>query len=274
MKTADNPVYPLCTSRVTPCAYVFQVRQLLLTLSAAPRPPLPQHGAGGAEGAEGNVPCVATASLLAAGLQFPTALHTLQALLRTSLAAVVQHAAALWQLGAPHFALCSLERPVLQLPLAPASPAALLPRAVPAALRLRPLPATFEQLFHASLKRHCSVCGIAPASRALCLACGACVCGHDTLRSHCVCAGLHAQSCGAGTSLYLLTNSSSVVLVRNGRLLMLPTPYRDSHGEVDLGLQRGKPLSLDEHEYLSLTRRWLAMSFDDTAKGDEADQMF
>ena len=164
---------------------------------------------------------------------------------------------------------------MLSLPLAPASPAApLLPRAVPAALRLRPLPPTFEQLFHASLKRHCAVCGTAPASRALCLACGACVCGHDTLRSHCVCAGLHAQSCGAGTSLFLLTTSSSVVLVRNGRLLLLPTPYRDAHGEVDLGLQRGKPLSLDEHEYLGLTRKWLAMSFDDTAKGDEADQMF
>ena len=72
----------------------------------------------------------------------------------------------------------------------------------------------------------------------------------------------------------LLTSSSSVVLVRNGRLLLLPTPYRDAHGEVDLGLQRGKPLSLDEHEYLGLTRKWLAMSFDDTAKGDEADQMF
>ena len=78
----------------------------------------------------------------------------------------------------------------------------------------------------------------------------------------------------AGAALFLLTSSSSVVLVRNGRLLLLPTPYRDAHGEVDLGLQRGKPLSLDEHEYLGLTRKWLAMSFDDTAKGDEADQMF
>ena len=148
---------------------------------------------------------------------------------------------------------------------------------MPAALRLRPLPPTFEQLFHASLKRHCAVCGAAPASRALCLACGACVCGHDSLRvsqQHCVCANQHAQTCGAGTALLLLTSSSSVVLVRNGRLLLLPTPYRDAHGEVDLGLQRGKPLSLDEHEYLGLTRKWLSMSFDDTAKGDEADQMF
>ena len=48
----------------------------------------------------------------------------------------------------------------------------------------------------------------------------------------------------------------------------------DAHGEVDLGLQRGKPLSLDEQEYLGLTRKWLGMSFDDTAKGDEAEAMF
>ena len=134
-----------------------------------------------------------------------------------------------------------------------------------------------QRLVFKSLKRHCAVCGAAPASRALCLACGACVCGHDSLRvsqQHCVCANQHAQTCGAGTALLLLTSSSSVVLVRNGRLLLLPTPYRDAHGEVDLGLQRGKPLSLDEHEYLGLTRKWLSMSFDDTAKGDEADQMF
>ena len=80
------------------------------------------------------------------------------------------------------------------------------------------------------------------------------------------------QACGAGTSLYLLTSSSGVVLVRSGRLL-LPTPYRDMHGEADLGLQRGKPLALDTDEYLGLTRKWLALTFDDTAKGDEAENM-
>ena len=61
--------------------------------------------------------------------------------------------------------------------------------------------------------------------------------------------------------------------MRGGRLLLLPTPYRDAHGEVDLGLARGKPLTLDANEYLGLTRKWLAHSFDDTAKGGEGEMM-
>ena len=59
------------------------------------------------------------------------------------------------------------------------------------------------------------------------------------------------------------------MLTRDGRLLLLPTPYRDAHGEVDLGLQRGKPLLLDQAEYLGLPRTWLALNFDDTAKGEQ-----
>ena len=280
--SALGPEAALCRLVFAHCRELLShARQLLLTLGTAP----PRAGAAATDvgGAAGGAPvaapgadaqCIATASLRAAGLPLGGALRTLQALLGASLGVVAEHTEALWALGAPHFALSSLERPVLLPPLSLSLPLPL-PRGVPPALRLRPLPASFEQLFHDSLQRRCSVCNTAPTSRALCLACGACVCGgNEALRGKHACAGLHAHSCGAGTSLYLLTSSSGVVLVRSGRLLLLPTPYRDAHGEVDLGLQRGKPLSLDEQEYLGLTRKWLGMSFDDTAKGDEAEAMF
>lgn len=48
------------------------------------------------------------------------------------------------------------------------------------------------------------------------------------------------------------------------------SPYRDAHGEVDLGLMRGKPLTLNENEYAQLTRQWLALSFHETSRSDEA----
>ena len=47
------------------------------------------------------------------------------------------------------------------------------------------------------------------------------------------------------------------------------SPYRDAHGETDLGLVRGKPLSLDRTEYAALERQWIGLSFDETARVDE-----
>ena len=49
------------------------------------------------------------------------------------------------------------------------------------------------------------------------------------------------------------------------------SPYRDAHGEADLGLMRGKPLALNEAEYAQLTRQWLALSFQETARTDEGE---
>ena len=65
--------------------------------------------------------------------------------------------------------------------------------------------------------------------------------------------------CGAGSGLFLLTSSSAVLLVRERRVMVLGSPFRDAHGEADLGLVRGKPLSLHAGELLQLTRQWLAL---------------
>ena len=79
----------------------------------------------------------------------------------------------------------------------------------------------------------------------------------------------HAQGCGAGSALFLLTNTSAVLLVREKKVQLLGSPYRDSHGESDLGLVRGKPLSLDEAEYALLSRQWLSLAFPEMVRGDE-----
>ena len=107
-----------------------------------------------------------------------------------------------------------------------------------------------------------------PPSRAICLACGECVCAIDTpRRAECLIA--HARRCGAGVGLYILAGNSAVVLVRERRVMLRGSPYRDAHGETDLGLVRGKPLSLDRTEYAALERQWIGLSFDETARVDE-----
>ena len=75
--------------------------------------------------------------------------------------------------------------------------------------------------------------------------------------------------CGAGHALFLLTNTSAVLLVREKRVTLLGSPYRDAHGESDLGLVRGKPLTLDTAEYAHLSKQWLGLAFPETARGDE-----
>ena len=63
-------------------------------------------------------------------------------------------------------------------------------------------------------------------------------------------------------------------VVRDRRLMLLSSPYRDAHGEVDLGLLRGKPLTLAPAEYAALTRQWVALAFDEVQRGEDELMMF
>lgn len=132
---------------------------------------------------------------------------------------------------------------------------------------LLPLPASFEEIFHAGMGLQCELCGVHPPSRALCLACGACICGIETLHGPRACIS-HAGTCSEGSALFLLSNTSAVLLVREKRVMILGSPYRDAHGETDLGLMRGKPLVLDRDEYQTLSRQWIALSFSESARGE------
>ena len=124
-------------------------------------------------------------------------------------------------------------------------------------------------IFHAGMGLECEICGVTPPSRALCLSCGACLCGLETLHGPRACIS-HARGCSEGSALFLLTNTSAVLLVREKRIMLLGSPYRDAHGETDLGLMRGKPLTLDTEEYHNLSRQWLALSFPEAARGGDA----
>lgn len=118
------------------------------------------------------------------GLDRLDAMRSLRILLLHVLSRCVFLSEPLWEGGAPAFALASLEQPLpysadgtLDATLPPASD---LPTGLPPSVRLRPLPRFFEQIYHDTLKLACELCGVQPPSRALCLACGACLCGLDT----------------------------------------------------------------------------------------------
>ena len=84
----------------------------------------------------------------------------------------------------------------------------------------------------------------------------------------------HAAECGAGNGLFLLVGgslSSAALLVRERRVMLLNSPYRDAHGETDPGLQRGMPLTLHELEYAKLMRQWVSLSFEEAVRPDDHD---
>ena len=144
-----------------------------------------------------------------------------------------------------------------------------MPRGVPPPVGLCALPHSFEGLFHDSAHLACGVCAATPpSSRGLCLVCGACVCGLETPR-RALCMVSHSQHCGAGAALFILANKSAVLLVRDKRVMLRGSPYRDAHGEVDLDLQRGKPLWLHAEDYATLARQWLTLNFDEAIRDPE-----
>ena len=138
----------------------------------------------------------------------------------------------------------------------------------PPPLGLVPLPASFEAFFHATSASRCQICRATPEHRAVCLACGATLCGLDTPHGSSAIIE-HTATCGVGVGLFMLTHNSAVVLVRERRLLFVGSPYRDEHGEVDIGLLRMKPLTLHAPEYAALSRQWLNLNFDESARGED-----
>ena len=72
----------------------------------------------------------------------------------------------------------------------------------------------------------------------------------------------HAFSCGGGTGVFLLLKQSSLLLVRGSRASVFLSPYLDSHGEEDIGLQRGRPLFLNTQRFEALEALWMLHGFD------------
>lgn len=61
-----------------------------------------------------------------------------------------------------------------------------------------------------------------------------------------------------GVGVWLLCDSSSVLLVNGKFVASYGSPYVDKHGEPDQWLSRGLPLYLDHDRYVALQRLWLS----------------
>jgi len=138
------------------------------------------------------------------------------------------------------------------------------------------LPEHYDELLGALGGRKCRSCGKMPSDPALCLLCGALLCGvseccraqpRDKLMFGSN-AGLrggslgectaHAALCsGSGASAMLFLKKTEVLLMApGGASCFAPSPYTDIHGEEDRGLKRGRPLTLSRARYAALTELW------------------
>ncbi|KAF0687180.1 Aste57867_21036 [Aphanomyces stellatus] len=132
------------------------------------------------------------------------------------------------------------------------------------ALALVALPAQYDDLYSHHVNMTCRRCKRVPREPGLCLVCGELLCCGESCCSYthvknnpsmgeCT---RHAFECGGGLGLVLMLQQCRVVLVAGSMTAYFPSPYVDSHGEEDPGLQRGRPLKLDTNRYQLLESLW------------------
>eukprot|EP01103_Thecamoeba_quadrilineata_P010115 TRINITY_DN209_c0_g1_i1.p1 TRINITY_DN209_c0_g1~~TRINITY_DN209_c0_g1_i1.p1 ORF type:complete len:1920 (-),score=413.24 TRINITY_DN209_c0_g1_i1:1070-6829(-) len=132
----------------------------------------------------------------------------------------------------------------------------LVPRLTPPdTVHLIPLPNLYQDFFAKYVEANCDHCGAFTTQSAVCLICGAVLCGDR-------CCPEHAQTCCADVGMFLITNSTVVLLLRGARFCFWGSPYLDDHGEEDLELRRGKPLYLSHSRYNQLKRLWVTHGMD------------
>ncbi|XP_019636139.1 PREDICTED: E3 ubiquitin-protein ligase UBR3-like isoform X5 [Branchiostoma belcheri] len=132
---------------------------------------------------------------------------------------------------------------------------------------LRP-PSSYDSIFQYHRQRQCTMCCSVPKEPALCMVCGELLCmkgGCCRQQSVMECVQ-HSVSCGAGTGVFLVVNSSTIIVVRGPRACLWGSLYLDSHGEEDRDLRRGRPLYLSEDRFRVLTQQWISHSFDHMCK--------
>ena len=131
--------------------------------------------------------------------------------------------------------------------------------------RLIRIPAQFQDALVQWNGQRCLTCGKVPREPGLCLLSGKLVCCMEKCCSSPDQVGectQHAFSCGGGTGVFLLLKQSSLLLVRGSRASVFLSPYLDSHGEEDIGLQRGRPLFLNAQRFEALEALWMLHGFD------------
>ncbi|KAF0448599.1 putative ubiquitin-protein ligase UBR2 [Gigaspora margarita] len=129
----------------------------------------------------------------------------------------------------------------------------------PAIFELVGLPKRLDSLFEESMRRTCKKCKSVPNDPALCLLCGTFVCSQsyccsDETRGECY---IHAKSCGGDIGIYLLVKKCVILLLHLENGCFQNAPYLDTHGEVDLGLKRGRPQFINQKRYDEIRKLWL-----------------
>jgi hypothetical protein len=87
--------------------------------------------------------------------------------------------------------------------------------------RLLPLPNVYQDLFTKYLNASCSLCEAVSHQTGLCLLCGAVVCADND------CCSTHARQCGASLGMFLIVNTTAVLLLRGISFLpsFLPSSF-------------------------------------------------
>ncbi|KAJ1666955.1 E3 ubiquitin-protein ligase ubr1 [Coemansia sp. RSA 1646] len=131
---------------------------------------------------------------------------------------------------------------------------------MPTLFSLVELPDRFEDLFERSAKAFCPRCNGVPSDPALCLLCGTFICA----QSFCCeedgigeC-NMHMKTCGGSVGMYLLVKKCGLLLLHHDNGCFMSAPYLDQHGEVDLGLKRGRPLFINRVRYEEMRKLVLA----------------
>ncbi|KAJ3033774.1 hypothetical protein HK097_004730, partial [Rhizophlyctis rosea] len=63
--------------------------------------------------------------------------------------------------------------------------------------------------------------------------------------------------CGGDIGMYLLIKKCIVLILHVDNGNFMNPPYLDAHGEVDVGLRRGRPQYLNMKRYDELRKLWL-----------------
>ena len=141
----------------------------------------------------------------------------------------------------------------------PAHPTLLLEH--PHIYELVELPSDLAVLLQETQQRPCKRCGDVPADPALCLLCGEILCyqsfccqSEDGKRGEC---NRHTDDCGGSIGIYFKVKTNAVLLLFEQNGTFLYSPYLDSHGEVDIGLRKGRPQRLHRQRYDELRKQWL-----------------
>lgn len=129
------------------------------------------------------------------------------------------------------------------------------------------LPHKYQPLILEFNSRKCKDCGD-NVETAICLLCGEitnierCKCINPNTNKRYEVGGCTRHGLLTGHHLFLVIKNNQILLLRDGRLTFLPSPYFDENGERDPMLKRGKPLTLDEFRYQENIHDYILSRFD------------